>query len=102
MFLFTNIFFPARKKQADKLKKLSSVKTDSCDTESVNDDGKVKLDSKPAGKLSKQILFSSQVKSIDKVLSSAAAEDAASKELWKQEKKLRFLIRRCCKVKSSV
>ena len=29
---------------------------------------------------------------------SAATEDAASKELWKQEKKLRFLIRRCCKV----
>ena len=52
------------------------------------------------GKLSQQILFSSYVKSIDKLLSSAAAEDAASKELWKQEKKLRFLIRRCCKVKS--
>ena len=36
----TQLYFPARKKQADKLKKLSSVKTDSCETESVNDDGK--------------------------------------------------------------
>ena len=37
----STIIFSARKKQADKLKKLSSVKTDSCDTESVNDDGKL-------------------------------------------------------------
>ena len=38
-FIFFEFSFTARKKQADKLKKMSSVKTDSCETESVNDEG---------------------------------------------------------------
>ena len=35
----TLISLSARKKQADKLKKMSSVKTDSCETDSVAEDG---------------------------------------------------------------
>ena len=35
--------FPARKKQADKLKKMSSTKADSVETNSVDDDGKDKF-----------------------------------------------------------
>ena len=35
--------FSARKKQAEKLKKISSVKTDSCDTDSVMEDGGMEL-----------------------------------------------------------
>ena len=36
-------FFSARKKQAEKLKKISSVKTDSCDTDSVGEDGGMEI-----------------------------------------------------------
>ena len=38
-------FFPflARKKQTEKLKKMSSVKTDSCETDSVAEDGNDKI-----------------------------------------------------------
>ena len=43
-------------------------------------------------------IHNSTLHSKDKVCVSGAVEDLASKELWKQEKKLRFLIRRCCKV----
>ena len=35
--------FTARKKQADKLKKMSSTKADSVETNSVDDDGKAKF-----------------------------------------------------------
>ena len=35
--------FTARKKQADKLKKMSSTKADSVETNSVDDDGKDKF-----------------------------------------------------------
>ena len=42
------------------------------------------------------------IKLIDKLFFEAATDDMASKELWKQEKKLRFLIRRCCKVKELI
>ena len=46
MFLLVIIifsFFSARKKQAEKLKKISSVKTDSCDTDSVGEDGGMEI-----------------------------------------------------------
>ena len=45
-FLVIIIFFSlysARKKQAEKLKKISSVKTDSCDTDSVGEDGGMEI-----------------------------------------------------------
>ena len=35
--------FSARKKQAEKLKKMTSVKADSCETDSVAEDGKKHL-----------------------------------------------------------
>ena len=70
---------------------MSSVKTDSCETESVNDDGKMA-----------EVSQTNIIKLIDKLFFAAATDDLASKELWKQEKKLRFLIRRCCKVKRVV
>merc|ERR1719483_868570 len=60
------LIMDARKKQADKLKKMSSTKADSVETNSVDDDG-------------------------------AGGEAASSKELWKKEKQMRFLIRKWCK-----
>ena len=39
---FKHLFpFSARKKQTEKLKKMSSIKTDSCETDSVAEDGKM-------------------------------------------------------------
>ena len=47
--------FLARKKQADKLKKMSSTKADSVETNSVDDDGRDKK------QISKRILFKLQI-----------------------------------------
>ena len=66
---------------------MSSTKADSVETNSVDDDGKGNF-------------FFTNFQRFTKILKlpGTGGEAAASKDLWKKEKKMRFLIRRCCKV----